>query len=172
MIKRLLLSVMVVMAACTVASAQRSNIQIGYGGYTQMDASDMHDGGAVNNAWGALTAGVNFPVVKNFSLGASYTFSSASYKHDSHANVYYHVFMVNGRYDYYRNSIVTLYGHLGLGVDVSHMAAGDWKENKAYFAVQASPLGAEVWLNRSIGLFGEVGYGAQGLLQAGIRIGI
>ncbi|MDE5650634.1 MAG: hypothetical protein K2I35_06475 [Duncaniella sp.] len=59
------------------AQAQRAQLQIGYGGYTQMDASDMHPGGSVDNAWGALTAGVNFKVAPSFYLGASYTFSQS-----------------------------------------------------------------------------------------------
>ena len=134
-----------------------------------MDASDMHPGGPVDNAWGAVTAGFNFKVLPSFYLGATYTFSSASYKHSDDANAYYHVFMLNGRYDYWRNRIVTLYGHLGIGVDITHMADDDWSKNKAYFAIQASPLGAEVGLNRSVSMFGELGYGAQGLLQVGFR---
>ncbi|MCM1255543.1 MAG: porin family protein [Duncaniella sp.] len=169
MMKKFFLTMLVVMGMAFGAQAQRAQLQIGYGGYTQMDASDMHPGSAVDNAWGALTAGVNFKVLPSFYLGATYTFSSASYKHVDDANVYYHVFMLNGRYDYYRNSIVTLYGHLGLGVDVTHAAAGDWSKNKTYFAFQASPLGAEVGLNRSVAMFGELGYGAQGLLQVGFR---
>ena len=84
--------------------------------------------------------------------------------------MYYHVIMLNGRYDYYRNSIVTLYGHLGVGVDISHIT-GEWgSENKGYFAIQASPLGAEASISRSVSMFGELGFGAQGLLQVGFRV--
>ncbi len=142
--KKFLLVMCAVIGLAFGASAQRAQLQIGYGGYTQMDASDMHDYGAVNNAWGALTAGVNFKILPSFSLGLSYTFSSTSYKHIDDANAYYHVFILNGKYDYWRNSIVRLYAHAGVGVDVTHMAAGDWHKNKTYFAFQASPIGAGI----------------------------
>lgn len=169
--KKILFILIAIITLAFGANAQRTDIQIGYGGYTMMDACDMNDGGAVNTAWGALTAGVNFKVAPKFTLGATYTFSSSSYKH-SDANIYYHVLLLNGKYDYWRNSIVTLYGHLGIGVDFSHMTYGDYSKNKGYFAVQVSPLGAQVGLNRSIAIFGELGFGAQGLLQVGVRIGL
>ncbi|MCM1163202.1 MAG: outer membrane beta-barrel protein [Muribaculaceae bacterium] len=170
--KRLIFILCAVMGLAFGASAQRAQLQIGYGGYTQMDATDMHDYGAVNNAWGAVTAGVNFKVMPSFMLGASYTFSSASYKHADDANAYYHVFMLNGKYNYWRNSIVTLYAHGALGVCLTHMADDDWHKNKSYFAFQASPLGAEVGLSRVTTMFGELGFGAQGLLQVGFRFNL
>lgn len=170
--KKVLFTLFAVLTLALGANAQKAQLQIGYGGYTMMDACDMHDGGSVNTAWGALTAGVNFKVMPKMYLGASYTFSSASYKHTDDVNVYYHVIMLNGRYDYYRNSIVTLYGHLGVGVDISHISWPDGSKNKAYFAMQASPLGAEVGLSRVTSIFGELGFGAQGLLQVGFRFNL
>ena len=170
--KKLLLVLAAVIGLAIGANAQKAQLQIGYGGYTMMDCCDMHDGGSVNTAWGAVTAGVNFKVTGKFSLGASYTFSSSDYKHSDNANIYYHVIMLNGRYDYWRNSIVKLYGHVGIGVDISHITAGDYSKNKGYFAMQLSPLGAEVGLNRSLAMFGELGFGAQGLLQVGLRVNL
>lgn len=168
--KKILLVLMAVLGLAAASHAQRANLYVGYGGYTQMDACDMHDGGGkVNTAWGAVTAGVDFLVAPKFHLGPSYTFSSSSFKHHD-TNIYYHVIMLNGRYDYYRNSIVTLYAHLGLGVDISHLSNDEWSENKAYFAVQASPLGAEAAIGRNVSMFGELGFGAQGLLQVGFRV--
>lgn len=169
--KKYILVLLAVLGLGFAASAQKAQLQIGYGGYTQMDATNMHDGGKVNTAWGALTAAVNFKVAPKFSLGASYTFSSSDYKHFD-ANIYYHVIMLNGRYDYYSNSIVTMYAHLGIGCDISHISNDEFSENKGYFAFQASPIGAEVGLNRNIALFGEVGFGAQGLLQVGFRFNL
>ncbi len=172
--KKLLITLVAVLALVLApgASAQRAQLQIGYGGYTQMDATDMHPWGPVNTAWGALTAGINFKVMRNFSLGASYTFSSASYKHSDDGNAYYHVIMLNGRYDYYRNSVVTLYGKLGVGVDITHSAYHDDRRNDAYFAFQVVPVGAEVGLTRVTSIFGELGFGAQGLVQVGFRFNI
>ncbi|MCM1033296.1 MAG: porin family protein [Odoribacter sp.] len=165
--KKLLLALVAVFGITTASQAQVS-LQASYGGYTQMDAMDMHDGGSVNTAWGDVTVGAWFDVAPKFKLGATYTFSSTDFKH-SDANAYYHVIMLNGRYDYWRNSIVKLYGHLGIGCDITHITAGDYRENKGYFAFQVSPLGAEVDLNRTVGIFGELGFGAQGLLQVGFR---
>ncbi|MBD5353317.1 MAG: porin family protein [Bacteroides sp.] len=167
--KKILLIMFAVLGMAFGANAQKGQFQIGYGGYTQMDVTDMHDGGSINNAWGALTAGVNFKVAPSLYLGASYTFSNATFKHTDDANAYYHVIMLNGRYNYYSNSIVNVYAHVGLGVDITHVAFDDFSKNKAYFAYQISPVGAEVGLSRVTSIFGELGFGAQGLLQVGAR---
>lgn len=170
--KRVLLSLIAVIAIAVGASAQKIELQAGYGGYTMMDCCDMHDGGNANTAWGAFTTGVYFKVLPKFKLGGTYTISTSSYKHAHDTNIYYHVFMLNGQYQYWRNSIVNLYMHVGIGVDVTHMTAGDYSKNKCYFAMQASPLGAEVNLSRSCTMFGELGFGAQGLMQVGFRLNL
>ena len=171
--KKLLFTLVAIVAFAVGANAQKAHLQFGYGGYTMMDCCDMHDGGSgVNTAWGAVTAGVDFDITRNLNLGASYTFSSTDRKHNSENKFYYHVIMMNMKYDYYRNSIVTLYGHLGIGVDITHQTYGDYSQNKGYFAMQASPLGAQVDLSRSFTMFGELGFGAQGLLQVGFRVNL
>ena len=79
--------------------------------------------------------------------------------------------MLNGRYEYYRNSLLKLYGHLGIGADISHMMPKhDDSYNKGYFAMQITPLGVDVDLSRDFALFGEVGFGAQGLIQVGFKL--
>lgn len=172
--KKTLLAIAAVAALAVPAKAQKAEFQINYGGYTQMDATDMHDGwSGVNNAWGAVTAGVNFKVAPKFWIGPSYSFSSATTKGGpDHSNIAYHVIMLNARYEYYRNSIVKLYGHVGLGADISYMQPkyGD-NYSKGYFAFQVSPLGAQVDLSRNAAIFGEIGFGAQGLAQVGFRFG-
>lgn len=174
--KKLLLSLATIAAlsAPSAALAQKAEFQINYGGYTQMDATDMHDDwSGVNNAWGAVTAGLNFKVAPKFWIGPSYTFSSTTTKGGPHhSNIAYHVIMLNGRYEYYRNSIVKLYAHVGLGADISYMQPknGD-NYSKGYFAYQISPLGAQVDISRNAAIFGEIGYGAQGLAQVGFRFG-
>lgn len=169
--KKLFIALVALIGIGIAANAQKTEFQFGYGGYTAMDACDYHDGrGPVKSAWGALTAGVNFKVAPSFWLGPSYTFSSSSFKHH-HSDIYYHVIMLNGRYEYYRTANVTLYGHVGMGVDFSHITYPDAdSDTKAYFAYQISPIGANVPLSRSFSLFGELGFGAQGLLQVGGRI--
>ena len=170
--KKFLLVMCAVLGLAFGASAQKAQLQIGYGGYTQMDCTDMHDGGSINNAWGALTAGINFKVAPSFTLGFTYTFSSASYKHHDDANAYYHVVMLNGKSDYWLNAIVNLYAHVAVGVDINYMTHDDWSKNKSYFAFQVSPLGAEVGLSRVASMFGELGFGAQGLMQVGFRLNL
>lgn len=164
----------VAMIAPAAVSAQKAEIQIGYGGYTQMDATNMHDSWKhVNNAWGALTLGVNFRVMPKLWIGPSYSLSTTTTKGPHHSNIAYHVIMLNGRYQYYSNSIVKLYAHLGLGVDLSYMQPRDDDNyTKGYFAYQFTPLGAQVDLSRNCAIFGELGFGAQGLLQVGFRFGI
>lgn len=173
--KKILLILAAVVGIAFGASAQKAEITVGYGGYTQMDAMDMHDGwGGVNTAWGGVTFGVNFKVAPRFMLGPSYTFSSTTTKGGSHhSNIAYHVIMLNGRYTYYRNSIVDVYAHVGIGADISHMQPrGGDAYNKGYFAFQISPVGAQVAIGRQFAMFGEVGFGAQGLVQVGMRIGL
>lgn len=167
--KRLFFALIAVFGFAAMSHAQKAEFQIGYGGFTQMDAMDMSDGGDANNAWGALTLGVNFNVAPNFKIGPSYTFSSASFKYVNKSNVYYHVIMLNGFYDYWRNNIVKLYAHVGVGVDISHLNVLGYTENKAYFAFDIVPLGAQVDLTNVTSIFGELGFGAQGLLSVGAR---
>ncbi len=133
----------VVLAATSVNAQKPIDLRLSYGGYTQMDATDCHDNWSdVNNAWGALNAEVSFNLTNKFSLGPSYTFSSTTAGDGAHkSNIAYHAIMLNGRYKYWKNSIVTLYGHLGLGVVVSHMQPRhEDAYNCTYFGVQVAPL--------------------------------
>lgn len=173
--KKYLLMLVTVIATAFASQAQKAEFYFGYGGYTQMDATNMHDDWhGVNTAWGAVTAGVNFRVLPKFWLGPSYTISSCTTKGGpEHSSILYNVVMMNGRYQYWNNRVVRLYAHVGLGVEISHMKpkyADPY--NKAYFAYQFTPLGAEASIARGISLFGELGFGAQGLLQVGARFAL
>ena len=171
--KKFLLAMLALVAFAVPAKAQKTELTVSYGGYTLMDACDYHDGWhGVNNAWGAVNFGINFKVAPKFWVGPSYTFSSATTKGGpEHSSVAYHVIMLNGRYEYYRNSLLKLYGHLGIGADISHMMPKhDDSYNKGYFAMQITPLGVDVDLSRDFALFGEVGFGAQGLIQVGFKL--
>lgn len=172
MIKKLIAAVAVALVSLTGAYAQKAEITLSYGAYTQMDATDMKDGWKhVNTAWGALNAGLNFKVARNFWIGPSYTFSSTTTKGGpEHSNIAYHAVMFNGRYHYYSNSIVSLYAKLGLGVEFSYMQPRD-RDNytKTYCAFQIVPVGAQVNLNRDWAMYAEAGFGAQGLFQFGFK---
>ena len=117
-----------------------------------------------------FNAEVSFNLTNKFSLGPSYTFSSTTAGDGAHkSNIAYHAIMLNGRYKYWKNSIVTLYGHLGLGVVVSHMQPRhEDAYNCTYFGVQVAPLGAEVGIGAD-SRYMVSWFGAQGLLQVGFR---
>lgn len=156
------------------ASAQVS-VYASYGGYTQMDACNNHDGwDKVHTAWGALNTGVDFKVARGVKIGPSYTFSSTETDGGSNAShIAYHAVLFNVKVDYYRSGLWTLYGHGGLGVVISHMQP-KWSDtyNKTYFAGQISPLGVRASLTNKFDLFAEAGFGAQGIVQLGFNINL
>ena len=159
-----------VAASILPAAAQSVNIFASYGGITQMDCVDNHDNwDNVHTAWGAVNAGIYFRVAPKFSIGPSYTFSSTATDGGKVAShIAYHAILFNGKYDYYRRGSLTLYAHAGLGVEISHMMPKfSDSYNKAYFAGQISPLGLNVKISRGFNFFGEVGFGAQGIVQLG-----
>ncbi len=168
--KKLLLALGLCAAAATAAQAQ-NEAYVSYGGYTQMDAMNMSKGMKTDNAWGALNVGVNFKVAPNLWLGPSYTFSSQDAKHADDSHAYYHVIMLNGKYQYYRKGAFTMYAKAAVGVDITHLSwnDGDATKNKAYFAFQANPVGAQYSLSNAFAVYGELGFGAQGLLQVGVK---
>ncbi|MBD5232856.1 MAG: porin family protein [Bacteroidales bacterium] len=172
MLKRLFAAAALAVTAIFGAHAQKTEVTLSYGAYTQMDATDMKDGWKhVNTAWGALNAGVNFKVAPKIWVGPSYTFSSTTTKGGpEHSNIAYHAVMINGRYHYYSNSIVSLYGKVGLGVEFSRMQplVGD-NYTKAYCAFQIVPIGAQVDISRQWAMYAEAGFGAQGMFQFGFK---
>ncbi|MBO5053229.1 MAG: outer membrane beta-barrel protein [Muribaculaceae bacterium] len=170
-----LMAVAVISMAGTVNTHAETSIYASYGGYTQMDACDNHDGwSGVNTAWGAVNAGVDFRVAPKFRIGPSYTFSSTSTKGGKDAShIAYHSILLNVKYDYYKNRIVTVYAHGGIGVVISHLQPKGFDSyNKAYFAGQISPVGAEVGISNGFKMFGELGFGSQGLVQVGFRLNL
>lgn len=169
-IARIALALALVAGAVTTAQAQKADLRLGYGGYTQMDGGDYGPGKA-NTAWGAVTAELDFNIAPKFKLGPSYTFSSAGLKH-SDGNKYYHAILLNGRYQYFRNSIVRLSAHVGMGVLITHTTWHDESDTKGDFGFHVSPLSADFAIARNIDFFAEVGYGAMGVLQAGLRINL
>ncbi|MCM1293495.1 MAG: outer membrane beta-barrel protein [Bacteroides sp.] len=170
--KRIIIALIAVLGISYGASARKMNLSLSYGGYTLMDAADYHDGWhGVNNAWGAINLAYNVEVARNFWIGPSYTFSSTTTKGPESSKIAYHAIMLNGRYDYYRNSLLTVYGHMGIGAEISHMQPrGGDSYNKGYFAFQLSPVGVDVDLSPMFTIFGEAGFGVQGLIQVGARL--
>lgn len=169
-------------AAAAALGAQAQEVTVSYGAYTQMDAMNCHKGfSKVNTAWGGVNFGLYLPIVKGIKVGPSYSYSSAftpaaGYEipglgtYDLKSKVGYHTILLNVKADYYQNSIVKLYGHAGVGIVVSHMMPKYLESyNKGYFAFQVSPIGAEVEFMPHAAIFGELGFGAQGLIQVGAK---
>ncbi|MDE6048381.1 MAG: hypothetical protein K2G09_01630 [Paramuribaculum sp.] len=168
--KKFLLSLAALAGIGFAASAISPTIYAGYGGYTQMDATNMHKGvGKVKNAWGAINIGADFKVLPKLYVGPSYSFSSTESKSD--INLYYHVIMLNARYEYMNLGMFKMYSHLGVGADITHVGAKNIA-NKGYFAFQVSPICVSAGIADKVALFGELGFGAQGLLNIGVRVGL
>lgn len=176
--KKLLLSLLVAMGVA--AGAQAQEVYVSYGAYTQMDATNCHKGFAkTDNAWGSLNIGLYIPVTKNLKIGPSYSYSSQftpakEYEfpylgtYNLKSKVGYHTIMLNAKYTYYRSSIFNLYGHVGVGGVIANMRPKEGEIfNKGYFAGQISPIAAEVEFYPGAKFFGELGFGAQGLVQVG-----
>lgn len=169
--KKFLLSLVALIGFGFAASAISPTVYAGYGGYTQMDATNMHNGvGPVKNAWGALNVGADFKVLPKLSVGPSYSFSSSQTKHNDF-NVYYHVIMMNARYQYMNMGMFNMYAHVGVGADITHVGVKG-VDNKGYFAFQVSPICVSADIAKKVALFGELGFGAQGLLNIGVRVGL
>jgi hypothetical protein len=184
--KRLFATLGLAAATSLTASLAAQQLSVGYGGYTQMDATNCHKGfDRVDCAWGALNASLWIPVSRSVSLGASYTFSSASTPEDiafesvngvvraddgRRGKVAYHAILLNTKVDYWRRCSLSLYAHVGVGAIIAHMQPPFAHHyGKGYFAYQISPLGAEVGLGKHVAMFAEVGFGAQGLAQVGFN---
>ena len=164
------------------AGAAAQEFSVSYGAYTQMDAVNNHKGfPTVHTAWGSVNFGMYLPVAKGVKIGPSYSYSSAftpAHPYDIpylgeymlKSKVGYHSILLNVKVDYWRNSIVKLYGHAGAGVVIAHMMPKYQESyNKGYFAGQISPIAAEVGLGNGLAMFGELGFGAQGLIQLGVK---
>lgn len=179
--KKTMIALAMMLGIAGGAAAQE--VAISYGGYTQMDAVNNHKGfDKTNNAWGAVNVSLYLPVAKGVKVGPSYTYSSqftpaAAYEipglegtYDLKSKVGYHAIMLNVKVDYWHNSIVNLYGHAGAGAVIAHMMPKYQESyNKGYFAGQISPIGAEVSFTPHAYMFGELGFGAQGLVQVGFK---
>lgn len=178
--KKLLIAL--IFGAVTSMAVSAQEVYVSYGAYTQMDATNCHKGfSKVDKAWGAINVGLYIPVAKGISVGPSYGYSSAftpgqEYDfgplgvYDLKSKVGYHTLLLNAKMDYYKNSIVKLYAHAGVGAVISNMRPKEGDIfNKGYFAYQITPVGAEVEFYPNASIFGELGFGAQGLIQIGAK---
>lgn len=175
--KKLMIAVAALFAAAvpmkSFAADNLVDVTVGYGGYTAMDAiSNYHDDWhSVNTAWGSVNATVWFNAMPKLAFGPSYSISSATTDGGkNHSTLLYNTILGNVKYEFFKNSIVKLYAHAGAGVEITRFKPKNFDSyNKSYFAFQVSPIGAIVDLTPNFGLFGEAGFGSQGLVQAGVK---
>ena len=68
----------------------------------------------------------------------------------NHSSLFYHTILFNGKYNYFQKGILTLYGHLGLGVEITQFDP-KWDDNytEAYFGYQVSPIGINARLAKA-----------------------
>lgn len=178
--KKLLLCLAILVSGVAVASAQE--ITASYGGYTQMDVVNNHKGlPDMKTCWGAVNLSLYVPVSNRVKIGPSYSYSSSFTKSEvnfdsegllfsSRGKACYHTILLNAKVKYYENSIVSVYGHAGAGIVIANTRRSNLSgaSNKGYFAGQISPVGAQVEFAPGASIFGEVGFGAQGLVQVGL----
>ena len=68
----------------------------------------------------------------------------------NHSSLFYHTILFNGKYNYFQKGILTLYGHLGLGVEITQFdPKWDDNYNEAYFGYQVSPIGINARLAKA-----------------------
>ena len=183
-IKRLILPFIVAIASSATALAQNTpeprntEVSVSYGALPVMSQIPYYhnhwDG--LGQTWGT----VNFTIDHRFAdalwIGMSYTYSGDSSDRIDAAghsgDIVWHGLMVNVRYEWMRNGDFTLYSHAGVGVLIAYYSPDNrdsW--NRTGCAFQLNPIGAQWDFSHHAGLFAEAGYGVQGIIKAGIRVG-
>ncbi len=121
--------------------------------------------------WGAITAGYNFRLTRNFSLGAQavYSTNKNGFKNSDlqFTNRYWSV-MPNAKWNWLNLRIVTLYSRAAAGISFAKAKVdGGESDTSTQFAFQVSPIGIEVG-GRLAG-YAEAGIGVSGSIMAGVR---
>lgn len=166
------------LAICTAPTVTARDTEVGfsYGAMPAMKNIDAYNGGWDGiSPWGAVSMTIDHRFASRLKAGLSYTLSTASTDHTGvigGGDITWHALMVNARYDWMEKGRWRLYSHAGAGVLITYFSPS-WRDsyNTTRFAFQASPLGAEFDIAPSFGLFAEAGYGIEGIVQAGFRIG-
>lgn len=174
------LRIIIAAAVATVAiaaGARDTEVSVSYGAFpATAHLGVYHNHWQGLDGWGAVNATIDHRFADPLWVGLSYTYSSANSQHASegrYGEVTYHGLMVNVRYEWMRRSQVTLYSHVGVGVMVSYYDPS-WRDsfNQTHMAFQMSPVGVQYDFHPNIGIFAEAGYGTQGVIKAGFRVGL
>lgn len=174
--KKFILSIMLAITATATLSARDTEVSVSYGAMPAMQSLGVYHNHWHNlDNWGAINATIDHKFAHGLWIGLSYTFSSADSDtaYDGrYGEVIWHGLMANVRYEWYNRGAVTLYSHIGIGALVEYYDPS-WEDsyNRTNMAFQVSPIGLQADLCRNIGVFAEAGYGVQGIIKAGMRIG-
>lgn len=156
--------------------ARDTEISVSYGTMSAMQTLGIYHNHWNNlNHWGTVNATVDHKFANGLWIGLNYTYASAESDtaYDSrYGNVTWHGLLVNIRYEWYNHGSVTLYSHVGIGALVEYYDPS-WEDsyNQTNMAFQVSPIGLQADLSHHVGLFAETGYGVQGIIKVGVRIG-
>ena len=175
--KKLLLSiVLLAMAGTASVSARDTEVSVGYGAMPAMTSLPVYHNHWHNlDNWGAMNFTIDHKFAPNLWMGLSYTYSSSDSDtalDGRYGKVTWHGLMANLRYEWLHRGPVTLYSHVGIGALVEYYSPS-WEDsyNHTNMAFQVSPIGFQADVCRNAGLFVEAGYGVQGIIKAGVRIG-
>lgn len=174
--KRLALLVLAALVSAAAVSARDTEVSVSYGAMPAMKYIGSYHGHWHGvDSWGAVNATIDHQFVPNLWMGLGYTYSSGDSNRASHGRygqVTWHGLTVNMRYEWLHRGPVVMYSHLGLGVLVEYYSPS-WQDsyNRTQMAFQVSPLGLQYDLAGAVGAFIEAGYGVQGIIKAGLRVG-
>lgn len=174
--KKLLLIILIVFSSTCAASARDTEISLGYGALPAMKSLGVYHGHWKGiDTWGAFNASIDHRFAPSLWVGLNYTYSSGQSHHavdNRYGEVTWHGLMVNARYEWLTSGRWTLFSHVGVGVLVEYYSPS-WEEswNRTNMAFQLSPIGAQYELMKHAALFAEAGFGVQGIIKAGVRIG-
>ena len=182
-IKRIILPLVIAATALSSAAQDRplsrdTEISVSYGALPCMSQIPYYYNNweGLGQTWGT----VNFTIDHRFAdamwIGMSYTYSGDSSNLIDAAghsgDITWHGLMVNARYEWLRRGALTLYSHAGVGVLIAYYSPDNrdsW--NRTGCAFQLSPIGAQWDFSHTAGIFAEAGYGVQGIIKAGVRVG-
>lgn len=168
----------------------KHEISVGYGAVGATDMVAIFGDGIVGaltgnideiNTTGEITAQYLCNLNKTWGIGVGATFTETEGKDDKGTYKQtsdYIIVMPTVRANWFRNNYFGMYSRVAAGAYVSFDSATQTKDGKeaedssndAGFAFQVSPIGIEIGSRNLCGYI-EGGFGYQGLIMAGLRLG-
>lgn len=174
--KKLITVILIAFAAVATSQARETEVSVSYGAMPAMQSLGVYHNHWHNlDYWGAMNFTIDHRFAPNLWIGLAYTYSSADSNtalDGRYGKAYFHGLTANVRYEWYSRGPIRLYSHVGVGALVEYYSPS-WEDsfNRTNVAFQVSPVGVEANLAPNVGFFAEAGYGVQGIIKAGVRIG-